>query len=158
MAKVNEITLKELAERLGLSTRRIQQLRAKGLPYRSCGRQITYEWDSVWPWFVNYKIAQELGKNGKQNEAERRARTRKLEAQAKLAELEAERVQGNLVDVDAFQMVLRDVAARLDGKLRSLPIRWAPDLLGYSELPTMVSRLDEVVEELRSELRTLSDE
>jgi hypothetical protein len=69
------------------------------------------------------------------------------------------RRRGEFVEREAFKWVLRDVAARLDSKFRSLPTRWGPELLGFEAtadgLGRIVSKLDEVVEELRTELRTL---
>ena len=138
---------------MGISTKWLRELAQRGVLPRVNGH---YPWPAVRQAFNVYLECKGEERRAPHQLKEERAAL--IRVQRESAELELSKRRGTLVDVGLFKEMLADMAARLDGKLRSVPLKWGPDLLCIEELPEMVRRLDDVVEELRAELRTAADE
>jgi phage terminase Nu1 subunit (DNA packaging protein) len=146
---------REAAERLGISTRRLQMLAERGAPKRGEGRTVEYPWPTLRVWYDHYREETLTKKHRPSNVTD--ARARKLEAEARLKELEAATAEGRLVEIEAFDLALGEALQRVDRKLKALPTRVGPQVASPRDAPELVAKLREAVEEVRAELRAAQD-
>jgi len=125
-----------LAKRIGRTTRQLQTLAAKGLPVEPRRRGPRYDWHVVRPWWEQY-LQDLVRQTVPTDEAE--ARTRKLAAEAELAEYklaEQRRQIGRLdpepgIERGKQDQIRRQRAAR--ERSHALPTPRAPSSLRYGE-------------------------
>lgn len=103
---------------------------------------------------LKWAIKKRSSKNGKKPNVAEQTATVELER----AKIKLDRERGQVVPISTFKDVLDDVATRLDSKLQAMARKWGAELLGIEELPAMVSKLDEAIEECRAELRSVCDD
>ena len=80
------------------------------------------------------------------------ARTRKVNAEAEIAELELAKVRGALVVADDVVKAWDDVLSALKGKLLSIPTKAAPVVSAESEAGSCQKILEDLVNEALEEL------
>lgn len=126
-----ELSQRDLAAHLGLSTQQIRNLEDKGIPHRAEGRRKLYPVPESIQWYVQFKVDEALGRRGDADFAE--ARARREYARARLAEMEVGQAEGELVSKEVVDEVfgtkLLDV---LRSSVLNLPGRWGAQIVGLS--------------------------
>ena len=115
-----------LSRILGRTTRQIRAMEAEGLPVRADGRRKFYDVAKVVVWFIERE--RRRVHSGATAAAEREARLRKLQAQARREELEVARLEGSLYTLEEVEQVVIKPLTQLRGQLLALPGRFAPFL------------------------------
>lgn len=110
----------DLMALFGVSDRTIQLWHGKGLPRNGEGRGCSYVWADVLPWYVAYISGSRKAGDPLSD------RDRKLKAEADLAEMEAAKEAGRLLDADETARAWGDFLSRLKVNLDGLPDRAAP--------------------------------
>lgn len=117
----NALKQAELAEMLfsprtggPVDVRTIQRWHADGLPRHGEGRGCTYVWAEVLPWYIRLV-------SGSSGDVDLDDKARKLKAEADLAEMEARKMAGELLEAAEVQGVWSDQCARMRAKLLCLP-------------------------------------
>jgi phage terminase Nu1 subunit (DNA packaging protein) len=145
--KNEEISATDAASRLGLTAQAIGQWTAKsGAPARREGARVFVQWPAFARWREEQLIA-------KAREEERsgdyeRERTRKMAAEASIAELELAKLQGELVTVTDYGEALGRVLDRLTARLRALPLRLSH--IGTDAETAAEAEIERVITELNA--------
>ena len=147
-----EVTKRELAGILGLSTRQIENLEAEGLPRRADKNRKFYPIPDAVRWYVDRER-----RRAEPTDFEE-ARARKMAAEARLAELMLAREEGKLLAIDDVEREWRQVLERLRAKLLSVPSRYAPALVGRRSIPEAIQVLQQLVEETMLALSETGEE
>jgi phage terminase Nu1 subunit (DNA packaging protein) len=116
--------LKAFAWRLGLSLRQAQNHVADGLPVTREGRVIRVDWAAGFQWYLDRQ--RELAARGAMPEAVAAAKERRAEATAKIAEVQAARVEGRVIDLKDAESWAASILAAVSEGLRAAPGRFAP--------------------------------
>lgn len=152
-----EITQRELADRLGLSTRQVRNLRDDhGLPQIVRNGKPFYRWPDALHWYIQFKI----------QEAERRreppsyevARTREMLARAEMAELELAQRRGQLVTVEYAASQLERSLSVLRAQLLNLPGILAPRVQGMTDIARIHEIVQEAIDDIMRELQGAGDD
>src|SRR5690606_3285343 len=93
-----EVTQRELADILGLTTRQIRNLEAAGLPHRAEGNRKLYPIPDAVIWYRDRAVESALA-DAQPTQFEE-ARAREMIARAEKAELEVARLRGELIHID----------------------------------------------------------
>ena len=110
--KTIEVSTQVFANLVGLSTRRIQQLRELGLPFNGRGRIHLVE---GYQWLLQYQ------KPETENLSE--AKLRKLSAEANLRELEVGEAEGRLLERDAIISAVQSSLLKVKTRLLAIPTK-----------------------------------
>lgn len=135
-AKPGELSQSGLAQLFGVSVRTIQRWDHEGLAESRVGDGATYHSAAAVAW----RIARERRANEAMSLFE--ARTRKMIAQAELAELEVARTRAETIHVSDLNRLLTEPLARLRGQLLSFAGVVAPRLTEPLEVPQAVAILE----------------
>jgi phage terminase Nu1 subunit (DNA packaging protein) len=146
-ADPSKIEQKELAKRLGLTSRQIHNLVEAGMPRVMEGTKAFYPWPESNHWYLKHKIdaAQAAGKSKTEKNAE--LADRKLEIEVRRAELDLGREEGSLVTIDYMEQQLEAMLQRLRAKLLNFPAKWAPALVGMRSIAEAQARLEPALHE-----------
>lgn len=155
-AAVEELTQKELCKRLGIKARQVRNLHGHGIPRSPTTR--LYPWPDARDWYIRFKQEEKLERSGGRANSYDAVRARKVVAQAELAEIERDRLLGQLVAIDDVEAMVREPLDRVDAKLLAVPGKWAASVLGLESIPEGMKRLQVIVDDIRAELRALADE
>lgn len=121
---------KEVAERLGLTTRQLQNLVERGLKKHGNGKQVFYVWSEVFPWYLDYKL--QLAAKTKSTSVEHPdlelAQARKYEFEAQRAELKLAKERGEVAAIADIEHALSSCFATVRSRLLSMPAKLAPNL------------------------------
>ncbi len=147
------LTQKELAEVLPITTRQIRRLVDEGLPTEPLGGRTMYPMAACVRWYIEYREKLAAG------QAEvRDARQRKLQADARMAELAVEEAEERVLPTEVLQRTLTTVLERLRSRLvaakGSMPVR----VVGLDTPRAAKKVTDRIIEELMDELRGVADE
>jgi len=110
--KTIEVSTQVFANLVGLSTRRIQQLRELGLPFNRRGRLNLVE---GYQWLLQYQ------KPGAESLSE--AKLRKLSAEANLRELEVGEAEGRLLEKDSVIAAVQGSLLKVKTRLLAIPTK-----------------------------------
>jgi phage terminase Nu1 subunit (DNA packaging protein) len=148
---INKTSLKtlkqvEIAALLGVTERRIQQLHGEGLPRNGEGRSGVYVWEDVLAWYLA-----RISCSGKDGEA-LTDRQRREKAEADMAEMEAGKMAGTLLDADEAQAEWEASLSRLRSNLLGFPDRIVPRL---EEGGSLAEKLAICRKEMHSTLRDI---
>jgi hypothetical protein len=114
---------------LGITTRHVRSLEAKGLPRATRKRAVPgYRWADVLSWWMDYR--REAASPGSDPEASADLELRKLRADVQAREHELAELRAPLVHRDVMVEVVGEAFARVREELEGIPERWAPDLIG----------------------------
>lgn len=145
-----------LARILGITTRQVRNLEAKGLPHEADGRRKFYPIPEATLWYLQRE--RERAISSAPIEGLRELKERRMVAETKLAEIEAATVEGRLIPLavheERFSMQLEKLRARI----LNVPGAWAPALVGCRAIPDAMTRLKGLCTELLQELAGLADE
>ena len=153
----NELTQAEIAELLGISTRRIRELTKQGiLSPRRVGRTVRYPWPKSREDYDAYRdrlSAERYSKSAFQEE-----RTLLVRVQRKLAELKYNKKLGSQIDVDVADKELERILGLLRGKMLNFRGRVGPLMVGRMTVHAAVETLDLQMRELMEEMEANAEE
>lgn len=138
----------ELADLLGVTSRQVHNLVQKGLPRSSDG---SYPAAEAIRWYVDWKAQQALPSDLLT------ARTRREAALAEQEELKLAEMRHQLCTVEQFKRCVDDAFSRVAAKLRVLPSRAAPQLVGCATEAEAFERIKREVDEVMRELYEAED-
>lgn len=155
------ITGVEFAHRIGVTPRWVYDLVAHGLPIdrtRSRGDgQIP--WLSALEWYIRYKVELEVRRVPQSIQESRAA---KLDAEARLAQGSADRLEASLMFVDDSERILQQVRDLVAQHLEAAVARWAEAVVGADTIRAAHARLQplavQLVEEIRASIEELPEE
>lgn len=144
---MKELSQKELAVLLGLSTRQIRNLEAEGMPHRAEKNRKYYPVDAV-QWYVGRK--EQAARDEVAPTDFNEAKAREMAARAEKAEIEVRQLRGELIHVDDLEALHAKPLAQLRARLLALPGRIAAEL----PMPAVeaVEAIEPVVHEIMAEL------
>lgn len=120
----------------------VQQRGSAGVPWEFNSRDIHQ-------WQLDQKVAQATGDKPKEADD---VKLRKLLAETEMVELELAKKKGEVVELPLVERALSQAFADVQARLRNLPGRLAPQLLGETEerrfKDVMLGEIDEALEEL----------
>jgi phage terminase Nu1 subunit (DNA packaging protein) len=126
------VTIRQVAEILNLTPRRVQQLVQEGLPLKVRGK---YDQDLCVGWYIRYlqalvekKIILDSGGAVLANERDERLRL--LRADADLREIELARKRGQLVAIEDVEHEMTDLILVTKARVLAVGARVAPELVG----------------------------
>jgi hypothetical protein len=154
MAGAATYPLGVIARLLLLSERRVQQLSAEGvIPRAERGR---YELAPAVQGYLRYLRDRSLGADGVDTalDTSGAAKLRLLQARARVAELEAERLGGTLLVRTQVEQAWTTLVLTLRAHLLALPVRGAPLALAAGTLPGTIAVLERLIHEALDELST----
>lgn len=138
-------TAGQIAKALGITERYVRELFVQGMP-----RTIP----KARAWYTAKKTARELERSSTLDEARRR----KTEAEAKLAEFEVAKAEGELVTVSEAASQVEQLLDRLRARILAVPGKYAPQLLGKRTMAEAVGALETITAELMADLAGTVDE
>ncbi|MGN7760470.1 hypothetical protein [Paenibacillus sp. 22594] len=141
------VTAIQMADLLGLTPRRIQQLAEEGIIVRS-GRGKYMAAGSVQN-YIRFQAETGDGGSGVDYFDERAMHER---AKRKKAELELAVMEGDLHRSGDVELVMNDMVAAFRSRILAMPSKLAPQLLGKDELPVILSMLTREVHDALMEL------
>ena len=139
-----EVATKTFAEILGLTSRRVQQLRAEGLPYTE-RNQIRLLAGLQWYLTQQQKPPIDLME----------ARQRRLSAQAQLAELELGQQQGHLINRQEIIEAIQKSLLQLRNRLLSIPTKLSPVLAVEANAALTKNILEDEIHKALTELSVM---
>lgn len=150
----------EIARQLRVTERTITTwVRDRDFPRRVKGRRVTFPEDRCFAWYVAYKQSEALKRSRSEEPADLdTARARKMEAEARMAEIELAKLEGELIPLDLFEEQLNVILDRLRAKMINLPGRWAPLLLGKRTIQEIIAVLEEAAADAMKALVEIADE
>lgn len=158
LGEVERLTQKDAAERLGITTRHLRDLTKRGVVTRL--EDGSYPWPDVETEHDAFlEEAEERRSAGFGDGSYEQARARKVAAQARLAELEVQQREGELVALADVEAMLAEPLERVNSILQAAPSRHGSQLAKAAGIPLTEARsaLADVVEEIRAELREVPD-
>jgi|GEM_PF-3819592 len=136
----------DLCALFNVSDRTIMRWCDEGLPRHGEGRGHHYVWAEVLPWWLE-RVSGSKGGNGPLNDKER-----KLKAEADLAEMEAAKEAGQLLDAQEVQQAWGGFLSRLKVNLDGLPDRAAPLIEDGMNLAEKVAAIRRELNSVRRDL------
>lgn len=118
-----EVTQKQLAGILGLTTRQVRNLEAAGIPHRAEGNTKLYPLPGAVQWYRDRAVETALAEAQSTDYDE--AKAREMKARADKAELEVARLRGELIHVDDLEALLSAPLSQMRARLLALPGRIA---------------------------------
>lgn len=154
-----ELTQKEVADRLGLTTRTVRRLKDLEefpliVPEKGHPRYPWPEWRDA---YLDYKRRQ-LEEEVRPDTEGRGPAYRKKEADAYLAELRAAEEEGSLIPLEVHEELLAIYLDRIRSILLNIPGSWAPELVDLESRAKVNKRLRPLLEELLEDLQAIGDD
>lgn len=150
------LSQKETAKRLGITPREVRNLGKRDDDSIPRGDDGKYPWPEARDWYVRFKQEELLRRRGlDEGGSYQDARAKKTAMQARLAELEVFRREGELVALSDIAVLVHSPLEAVDAALKSAPSRHAPELAAAAGLKVQEAKrhLDTIMEEVRSSLR-----
>lgn len=135
----------EIAYLLDKTERTIFNLDQEGLPGTGEGRGRTYVWSEVLAWWLD-RIS------GSREGAEATSKARKESAEADLAEMKRDALQGTLLEVEDVRATWADALARVRAKLLAIPSKAAVRMEDGQALAVREEIIRDMVHEALAEL------
>lgn len=146
-------TAVEAGRRLGITPQSIGVWGARSdSPTRLIGGQREYQWPNFPRWREEQLIATAL-EGAAQSSDFLEARSRKMAADAAMAELDLSERRDELVSVEAFRETLSKILTNIRAQLLSVPGRYSARIVGVDSLPDAQRHLDAIVRDVMRELR-----
>lgn len=126
-----EVNQKQLSQCLGISSRRVRQLREEGLfQFRENGKGYSLE-NSVQE-YINYKVNAETGRRTSISKEEVQAEHEEVKKQISILKLQ--RLRRELHRASDVEFYLSDMLSRFKNRLLSLPSKMAMEVSGETDL------------------------
>ncbi len=156
MALTAELTAKEFADLIGISTRQVDNLVVEGLPRVKRPKRFMYPAAKCVRWYLEWKL--ERAKREKAPAPSSNAKDRKMLAEAKLAELDVAVREGALIALETVEGELAGILQRIRARLLAAPQKFAPRLVGLRSIPETLVALEPCIAELMTECTRLADD
>lgn len=135
-----EVTQKELSQCLGISTRRIRQLREEGVFQRKDEKASKYNLEMCIQEYINYKVNAEMGRSACISKEEVQAQHEEVKKQISMLKLRKMRRElHEAADVESF---LSDMLLKFRNRLLAVSPRVAMKAVGETDL----SKLTEIIQ------------
>lgn len=131
-------TTAQLAEILGLTPRRVQQLAEEEVLVKA-GRGKYKAVESIQRYIQSLQLKDQSGRDGEIDYFKERARHEK--AKRERAELELAVMKGELHRSEDVRTVMNDMIAAFRSRILAIPSKLAPQLVGKTELPVIQEML-----------------
>ena len=142
----NKVGIGEMAAILGISTKQLQNYRDAGkIRFSGKGRGALYDITEV---IQDYTTIQIDKATKGYSTVKQDAQERKLEAEARLAEIKVEQLAGRLVDVAEMEAVLDKILISLRQEILSVPAKWTTQLVGKMKPEYMQKELTRLTDDL----------
>lgn len=143
------VNQKELAQCLGVSTRRIRQLKEEGL-FRVGQLEKGYLLEQCIQEYIDYKINAETGRRASISKEEVQAEHEEVKRQISLLKLrKLRRELHEAADVEAF---LSDMLIRFKTRLLSIPQKLSMEVAGEEDINAIAQKIKEALEGALQEL------
>lgn len=119
-----EINKSEVADVFGVSLQTVDQWVRKGLGCRKAGHEVIFNSAAVTAFLEKQAEARAIASNKPADADE--ARSRKLAAEAEIAEMQRDKMRGDLVDISSVESVVAEEYGAVRSKLLALPGKLAP--------------------------------
>lgn len=139
------ISIRELASLIMVSERRVQQLTKEGI-FRRTSHGIYYLESSVQSYIKHLKESAGGGTNQANIQEFHLAKTRKLKAEAEIAEMNAAQMAGDLITVADVKHTWANLVAEVCNRIRNIPARVVPSILGEIDERKMRFRITEEID------------
>jgi phage terminase Nu1 subunit (DNA packaging protein) len=140
----------EAARRIGITAQSVGTWSSRpGAPVKLERGKLLYEW----PKFPRWREAQLLAERNAKPVDIAEAQKRKMSAEAEMAEMERDKMRGDLVAVGEFRETVRQIATTLRGQLVAVAGRYAPRTVGLKSLPESQQVWDGAVRDILAELQ-----
>lgn len=126
-----EVNQKQLAQCLGISSRRVRQLREEGL-FRFQQNGKGYSLENSIQEYINYKVNAETGRRTNISKEEVQAEHEEVKKQISLLKLQ--RLRRELHRASDVEFYLSDMLSRFKNRLLSLPSKMAMEVSGETDL------------------------
>lgn len=147
-----EVNQKQLAQILGISTRRIRQLREDGVFYRKDGKVTGYNLEQCIQEYIEYKVKAETGRRTSLAKEEVQAEHEEIKKQISVLKLrKLRRELHEAADVESF---LTEMLVRFRNKLLAVPAKLAFRIAGETDISKMT---DIINKEMLSVLEELAE-
>jgi hypothetical protein len=147
-----EILATEAARRRGLTTQAIGQWANRaGAPVRKEGRRVFVAWPDFARWREQQMIATAMPADGDA------VRTRKLQAEARLAELTLAEREGQLAPVADMDAAVEQLAGAVRDEVRGLRARFAARMVGLETVAEAARELDAMAVQILASLVTKAE-
>lgn len=145
-----KLTKAELADLFGESPKQIQRYVAEGIPCSGSGKDLRFPWPSVRAWRDQRirRLEREKLERDKPMDLEE-ARRRKMEAEARLAEIDVDTRLGQLVPVTVVDDIVGKVCDRMLPILQNVPSNYGMRL---EEVGVPAGKAEDVLEAIATEL------
>lgn len=145
------LNLKELAELLGVTPRRIQQLVDEGVVIKN-GRG-KYEGARSVQNYIHYQLNVFQGKLEREGEVDYlNERALHEKAKREKAELELAVIKNELHRADDIRDIMSDMLVAFRSKILAMPSKLAPQLVGHTEIAVIMEAITKEAHEALSEL------
>lgn len=145
-------TRHELAALIGVDVRTIKNLVDDGMPKEARGK---YDLGVCVKWYIERCV--ELARAGKGLNDLDLARQRKTIAEARMAELELEQLEGNLIPLEMHEHRVEGIAGRLAAQCKGLD-RFIADVQRATTIVDAKEVVDKVSDALLASLRAVADD
>lgn len=147
-----EVNQKQLSQCLGISTRRIRQLREEGVFQKKGGKVTGYNLERCVQEYIDYKVNAEMGRSASISKEEVQAQHEEVKKQISLLKLRKMRRElHEAADVEGF---LADMLLKFRNRMLAVSPRVAMKAVGESDL----SRLTEIIQkEMLATLEEMSE-
>lgn len=156
------ISQAEFGRRIGVTGRHVYRLAEEaGFPRdRTAKAPKQVLWPEALHWYIEYR--ERLVRERQKPTTIDESRAAKLEAEARITQMEAARVEGSLVRLEDHEAALTRVVEVLAQGLSAVPGTWAPHLVGCRSIGEASKRLQALVSEttmsLEAEVGDLDEE
>lgn len=148
-AQDERVTMAEAARRLGMTQQGLGMwAQREGAPVQLVGSRRYALWPAFPVWW-RQQLTKERAKPADFEEA----KSRKMQAEAELAELELEARRGQLVTTALHREALRGIVTTIRAQLLAVPGRYAPRTAGLATLPESQRAWDAAVRDILNDLR-----
>lgn len=154
------LTQMQLADVLGVTTRQIRNLEARGLPIDESTGTKLYPKRQCQRWYIEFKQEEALGRAEREQTTDlEEAQRRKVLAEARLAEIKVLREEGRLVPLETVEAIHAETGDRLRAVLVNAPSNYAIHLERAGVEPAVAQEiLEQLAEELIRALRGVADD
>lgn len=148
-----EITKHDACSQWGLSPSQMERYFKEGMPHRREGqRKVWLPMPAALTWYVEKQ--KDIAKRQVSPTDYDDAKSRKMAAEAELAELELAKARDELMTRSDCERIVSDERVRVDARLQSLAPRLAGAVIGATSHNDALARVAPLIEECRDELRT----
>ena len=145
--RVEWITQAELGRRLGLTGRHVYRLAEEpNFPMdKSRKGRDRVPWPEANHWYIEHRLRS--AESRRRPKTIDQSRASKLEAEARIAQMEAAKFEGTLILLEHHEEVVGELLATLRAGLAAVPGSWAPRLVGCKTIQEVAARLQPLIAE-----------